>query len=84
MRAKRRGQNIWKWKERLHVSMPLAVKGRLLGVARENGTTLSALGYAVVKIALERPEVLDAALGHLAELEERAEGTWAGQAGIGV
>lgn len=72
IRPKRRGQAIYRWTERLHVSMTVETKGQLLGVARENYTTISALGYAMVKVALEQPAILDAALELLTKLEEQA------------
>lgn len=73
---KRKGQQLWKWTERLHVPVPLALKGEFLGVARQNGVSVAALGFAVVSAALHNPAWLAEAMELL-----RAREAAAGQTG---
>jgi hypothetical protein len=48
---RRRGQQLWKWGERLYIGVPLPVKNWFTRLARENGLSQSELGLALVQAA---------------------------------
>lgn len=75
MNPKRKPQQLWKWTERLHIPVPLALKAEVLGVARENHVSVSAFGFAVVSAALRNPAWLAQAMELLRAREEAAEQT---------
>lgn len=78
----RRGQRLWRWSERLHIPVPLDLKANVLGLARVEGVSVAAWGFAIVRTAVDNPEFLQTAMALLARMEADAAGVAWHQTGV--